>query len=54
MWNNTSSTYEQGDRDRTRVKQVENKRNLILGLILAPVIFVGWVPIVWIASKLIK
>jgi hypothetical protein len=54
MWNNANSTYEQGDRDRTQAKQAENKRNIILGLILAPIIFVGWFPVVWIASKLIK
>jgi hypothetical protein len=54
MWNNDNSTYGQGDRDRTQAKQAENKRNLILGLILAPVIFVGWVPVVWLASKVFK
>ena len=54
MWNNANSTYEQGDRTRTRAKQAENKRNIVLGLILAPILFVGWVPVLWVVSKLIK
>jgi hypothetical protein len=55
MWNNyTNSTYGQAERNRTKAKQAIARRNFFLGLILAPILIAGWVPIVWIASKIFK
>lgn len=47
-------TYGQAERNRTLAKQAEFKRNFFLGLIMAPVIFAGWFPILWIIGKVIK
>jgi hypothetical protein len=54
MWNNSivNPTYGQSERNRTLAKQAESKRNFVLGLIMAPLIFAGWVPVVWIVGKI--
>jgi hypothetical protein len=54
MRNNFNSTYGQSERNRRLAREAEHKRNIIMGLILAPIIFAGWVPIVWLASKIFK
>ena len=49
-----NTTYGQAERNRTLAKQAEFKRNFFLGLIMAPIIFAGWYPIVWIAGKVLE
>lgn len=51
MWNN--AMYET-ERRRMKEKADLARKNLIYGIILVPVIFVGWFPIVWILSKVFK
>jgi len=50
------STQRQLEAERQRVKEreAEQRVKLIQGMILAPVFLLGWFPIVWILSKLIK
>jgi hypothetical protein len=54
MWNNTNSTYGQSERNRRLAREAEHKRNFFLGLILFPILIAGWMPVVWIASKVFK
>jgi hypothetical protein len=42
------------ERQRTKEREAEQRAKLIQGMILVPVIFLGWYPIVWILSKIIK
>jgi hypothetical protein len=50
------STQRQIESERQRVKEreAEQQTKLIQGMILAPVFLLGWFPIVWILSKIIK
>ena len=50
------STQRQIDYEKQRVKEreAEQRTKLIQGMILAPVFLLGWFPIVWILSKIIK
>lgn len=45
------STYGQSGRNRRLAIEAQGKRNLILGLIMAPIYLLGWFPIVWIIAK---
>jgi hypothetical protein len=45
-------TYGQAERNRTLAKQAESRRNFFLGLIMAPMIFAGWYPVVWTLGKI--
>ena len=50
------STQRQIESEKQRVKdrEAEQRTRLIQGMILAPVFLLGWFPIVWILSKIIK
>ena len=50
MWNN--AMYETEKR-RIAEKQAKEHNNFIMGLILAPMFFLGWFPIVWAISKIV-
>jgi hypothetical protein len=45
-------TYGLAERNRTLAKQAESRRNFFLGLIMAPMIFAGWYPVVWTLGKI--
>ena len=51
MWNTAMYNTE-----RRRIKEKEKlaRKNLIHGIILAPIMFLGWFPILWILSKFFK
>jgi len=42
------------EKERIRERKSEQRANLIQGMILAPVLMLGWFPIVWILSKFFK
>jgi hypothetical protein len=46
-------TYGQAERNRTLAKQADARRNFFLGLIMAPIIFAGWFPVVWVVGKIL-
>jgi bacteriorhodopsin len=48
-----SSTYGQAERNRTKAKQAAARRNFFLGLVIAPLVFAGWYPVVWIIGKVL-
>jgi hypothetical protein len=50
------SSFRQIEYERKRMKEreAEQRSKLIHGIILAPVLLLGWFPILWILSKLIK
>jgi hypothetical protein len=50
------STQRQIESERQRVKEreAEQRVKLVQGIILAPIFLLGWFPIVWVLSKLIK
>ena len=50
------STQQQIDYERRRLKEqeAEQRTKLIQGMMLAPIMFLGWFPIVWILSKFFK
>jgi hypothetical protein len=48
MWNN--AMYET-ERRRMAEKQAEQQTKFIQGLILAPVLMLGWFPLVWLIAK---
>jgi hypothetical protein len=50
----TYSNYGAGERIRRAAKEAEHRRNMMLGLILAPTFLLGWLPIVWVFSKIFK
>jgi len=54
MIRQTTSNYVEAQRRRQKEKEAEHRRNTILGLIFAPVYLLGWVPIVWVFSKVLK
>jgi hypothetical protein len=51
MWNN--AMYET-ERRRMAEKQSEQRTKFIQGLILAPVLMLGWFPLVWLIAKVFK
>jgi hypothetical protein len=42
------------ERQRVQEREAEQRTKLIQGMILVPVLFVGWYPLVWILSKFFK
>jgi hypothetical protein len=42
------------ERQRTKEREAEQRAKLIQGMILAPVLMLGWFPILWIISKVFK
>ena len=42
------------ERQRTKEREAEKRAKLIQGMILAPVLMLGWFPILWIISKVFK
>ena len=56
MWNNNlvNSTYGQSERNRTKAKNAERRRNMMLGIFIAPALMLGWFPLLWIISKIFK
>jgi hypothetical protein len=50
------STQRQIDYERQRIQERESQQRtrLIQGIILAPIMFLGWFPILWILSKVFK
>jgi hypothetical protein len=51
MWN--KAMYE-SEKRRIKEKADLAHKNLIHGMILAPVLFLGWFLVVWILSKIFK
>jgi hypothetical protein len=50
------STQRQIDYERQRIQERESQQRtrLIQGIILAPIMFLGWFPILWIIAKIFK
>jgi hypothetical protein len=50
------STQRQIDYERQRVKEreAEQRTKLIQGMILAPVLVLGWFPILWLMTKIFR
>ena len=50
------STQRQIDYERQRIQERESQQRtrLIQGIILAPIMFLGWFPILWIVAKIFK
>lgn len=42
------------ERQRTKEREADQRAKLIQGIILAPVLMLGWFPILWIISKVFK
>jgi len=42
------------ERRRIAEKRADERTRLIQGMILAPILMLGWFPIVWIISKLFR
>jgi len=42
------------ERQKQQEKESQQRTRLIQGMILTPVLLLGWFPILWILSKLIK
>jgi hypothetical protein len=51
---NSTQRMIEAERERIREREEAQRTNLIQGMILVPVIFLGWYPIVWILSKFFK
>jgi hypothetical protein len=51
MWN--TAMY---DTERRRIKEKEKlaRKNLIHGIILAPIMFLGWFLVIWAIAKVFK
>jgi hypothetical protein len=51
--NNMYSTQRQIDyeQQRTKEREVEQRTKLIQGMILAPILLLGWFPILYVCSK---
>jgi hypothetical protein len=43
--------YRQSEHNRRLAREAERNRNFKLGLIFAPIYLLGWIPIVWVVSK---
>ena len=54
--NNMYSSFRQIEYDRKRMKEKAElaRKNLIQGMILAPVLFLGWFFILWGIAKIFK
>jgi hypothetical protein len=44
----------EGERQRVQQREAEQRTKLIQGMILAPILLLGWFPALWVLSKLIK
>lgn len=44
----------EAERERIKQRKEEQRIKLIQGIILVPVLFVGWYPVVWILSTFFK
>jgi hypothetical protein len=42
------------ERQRTKEREAEHRSKIVQGMILVPVFLLGWFPILWILSKIIK
>jgi len=42
------------ERQRRQEREAEQRTKLIQGMILAPIMFLGWFPILWIVAKIFK
>lgn len=53
---NMYSSFRQIEYERKRIKEKEElaRKNLIHGIILAPVLFLGWFGILWACVKVFK
>ena len=54
MIRQSTSSFIEAQRRRQQEKEAEHRRNMTLGLILAPILFLGWFPIVWVLSKVFR
>jgi len=52
--NVVNSTYGQSGKNRRKAIEAENRRNLMLGIFIAPALMLGWFPLVWIIAKVFK
>lgn len=50
------STQQQIERERQKIKVREEEQRIkfIQGLIFAPIFLLGWMPILWIVTKIFK
>ena len=50
------STQRQIDYERQRIqeREAEQRTKIIQGMILAPIMFLGWFPILWVLSKFFR
>jgi hypothetical protein len=44
----------EAEKERIKEREAEQRAKLIQGMILAPVLILGWFPIVWVLSKFLK
>ena len=42
------------ERQKTKERETEQRAKLIQGMILAPVLMLGWFPILWVLSKFLR
>jgi hypothetical protein len=42
------------EKQRTKEREAEQRSRLIQGILLVPVFLIGWYPIVWILSKIVR
>jgi hypothetical protein len=47
-------TYGQSGKNRRKAIEAENRRNLMLGIFIAPALMLGWFPLLWIIAKAFK
>ena len=48
------SAYGEAGRKRQLAREAERKRNMMLGIFIAPAFMLGWFPLVWIIAKFFK
>ena len=51
---NSTQRIVEAERERRREREAEQRTKLIQGIILAPVLMLGWYPIVWVLSKFLR
>lgn len=51
MIRQTNSSYVEAQKRRQKEKEETARANLIKGIIIAPIYLLGWLPIVWVVSK---
>jgi hypothetical protein len=44
----------EAERARRLAREAEHKRNMMLGIFIAPAFMLGWFPLVWIIAKFFK